>query len=561
MLPYILGYRFNSSKRTNLENWVITMSECTTFLTEIANLINHFPEWIFIISNDQYLIDCNKSALKAFKQPKQNLIGEHLWKLPFFNENMHVKDIFDNLIDLAQKDHEKHFEGKYEFFNNKQRLLECTVAPLNSKNENFFLIIFRDNTPSNQIFSTFDESEFDYQNIFERCSAGLCIQKGKKIVAMNKAFAEMLQLDDKHYFEAMTPADISPELQPDGQLSIEKALDILQKAQEQGSHQFEWMHKRLDGSKFMVEVHLVSLGEKSDTLLAVWHDISQSKKREEKLLLLKSELEELIKERTKELENSIEEIQFMQEKLIESRKLSAMSSLVKGFSHEISTPIGNGLTTASFLDICITKLINDLESSSLTRNGLDSKLSELYEGIININSNLQKASNLIHAFKDLDRDSTVRKIKSIKLLTTAEEAVACFSSEIEKQSIEVILDIPENITFTGDFVALYLIFENLISNSISHGFANTEQKLISINVESKENFIQMVYKDNGIGMNSETISKVYDPFFTTKRAHGHLGIGMSIVYNQVQICQGEISVCSPDEGGIEVKISFPSSSQ
>lgn len=542
-------------KANNLDKGKLLLSKSD--ISNLYNILNELDYWLIFVSDDLNIVDCNETVFNDLKIERTDTVGKHLWSLPIFHANQNIKKKVSRLIELAKKGEKNRFEESYISMSGHKRLMECMISPMVINDKKYILLESRDITHFKKVFSIFDKLEFDYQEIFERCSAGLCILKSGRIVAMNESFASMLQLDDKCDFEAMNPAGISPEYQPDGKRSTEKSLEMLEISAKNGTHQFEWLHKRRDGTEFMVDVHLISLGEDSDVSLAVWHDISESKKREEKLLLLKSELEKLVKERTAELENSITEIKFMQEKLIESRKLTAMSGLVKGLSHEISTPIGTGLTTASFIDMCINRLIEDIESNKLTRKGLNTLIYELKEGITSINSSLKKASDLINAFKELDKDSTVKKVKSIELYKSVEEAIACFSSEIKRLGINVNVIVPRHIRFFGDSVAMYLIFENLISNSLSHGFTDVEQGEISITAEAQEDFIDICYSDNGHGMSEEMISKIFDPFFTTKRARGHLGIGMSIVYNQVQQCEGEITVSSPDNEGIEVNVRLP----
>ena len=74
----------------------------------------------------------------------------------------------------------------------------------------------------------------------------------------------------------------SPEFQPDGETSREKSKEMDRLAYETGYNQFEWIHKKLDGEEFPVEVTLnpVQLNNKK-VLLAVWHDISLRKRAEE----------------------------------------------------------------------------------------------------------------------------------------------------------------------------------------------------------------------------------------------------------------------------------------
>jgi PAS domain S-box-containing protein len=102
------------------------------------------------------------------------------------------------------------------------------------------------------------------------------------IIDCNNAAVAMLRCKDKAELLSLHPATFSPEFQPDGTTSLEKSIEMDRLAYESGYHQFEWIHKRLDGEEFPVEVTLnpVQVNNKK-VLLVVWHDISQRKRAEE----------------------------------------------------------------------------------------------------------------------------------------------------------------------------------------------------------------------------------------------------------------------------------------
>ncbi len=86
------------------------------------------------------------------------------------------------------------------------------------------------------------------------------------------------------------------------------------------------------------------------------------------------------------------------------------------------------------------------------------------------------------------------------------------------------------------------------------------QGLISIIaglLETPEKRVEIVVKDNGIGMETDVVKKVFDPFFTTKPKDKGTGLGMSIVYGIIQDHRGNISVESPKGEGVAFTITLP----
>lgn len=125
--------------------------------------------------------------------------------------------------------------------------------------------------------------------------------------AGNKATLEMFGAKNEKDFSSKTPGDLSPEYQPDGRLSYEKATEMIGKAMRNGSHFFEWTHKRINGEEFPATVLLTMIeldGRKS--LTATVRDITGIKKTEEELQKYRDHLEKIVKERTIKLQESEE---------------------------------------------------------------------------------------------------------------------------------------------------------------------------------------------------------------------------------------------------------------
>jgi two-component system, sensor histidine kinase and response regulator len=128
------------------------------------------------------------------------------------------------------------------------------------------------------------ESEQRFRTLFEdTCEAITLIADGHFIDA-NRASLEMLRLDSVEALRGLSPNDISPEFQPDGQRSSVKAQEMIRIAEEQGSHRFEWLHLRGDGELFHAEVLLTSiLVQGQRQLHTVWRDITERHHAEQQL--------------------------------------------------------------------------------------------------------------------------------------------------------------------------------------------------------------------------------------------------------------------------------------
>ncbi len=94
----------------------------------------------------------------------------------------------------------------------------------------------------------------------------------------------MLGYENKEQLLNLHPADISLEKQPDGQFSREKAESMIALAFEKGSHRFEWVCQRSDGSNLLLNVLLNVIRVGGETLIhGVWRDITKQKQVEKSL--------------------------------------------------------------------------------------------------------------------------------------------------------------------------------------------------------------------------------------------------------------------------------------
>ena len=135
--------------------------------------------------------------------------------------------------------------------------------------------VLQDLTASKQI-------EEKFSVIFQYSTDAHLLLDENGIIDCNHAAVSMLKCKDKRELLSFHPAAFSPEFQPDGQTSDEKSKEMDRLAYQNGYHQFEWIHKRIDGEEFPVEVTLkpVQFSNK-EVLLVVWHDITKRKLSEE----------------------------------------------------------------------------------------------------------------------------------------------------------------------------------------------------------------------------------------------------------------------------------------
>jgi PAS domain S-box-containing protein len=160
------------------------------------------------------------------------------------------------------------------------------------------------NERSNAAGGDFMETDSMFRLLFERSADAITLLDPLTgaFVDVNEASVRITGAPNKSALLRGGPELISPMHQPDGALSAEKVKSVIQLAFEQGSHRFEWILNRFDGSELPVEIVLTPIrsGERP-LLLSVARDITERKKTEAENQQLRATLEQRIAERTAEL--------------------------------------------------------------------------------------------------------------------------------------------------------------------------------------------------------------------------------------------------------------------
>lgn len=151
------------------------------------------------------------------------------------------------------------------------------------------------------------ENEKKYRSLFELSDDAILVIENNTFIDCNLAVVKMLGYRNKEELLNTHPSELSPEKQPDGRLSFEKAQEMMSLALEKGSHRFEWTHTRANGENFPVEVWLSKVEFDNKVLInTIWRDLTEKKKAEETILKSIEEKEILLKEIHHRVKNNLQ---------------------------------------------------------------------------------------------------------------------------------------------------------------------------------------------------------------------------------------------------------------
>ncbi|MBI1834399.1 MAG: GAF domain-containing protein, partial [Burkholderiales bacterium] len=225
--------------------------------------------------------------------------------------------------------------------------------------------------------------------------------------------------------------------------------------------------------------------------------------------------------------DTYQQLSSAQQLLMSKEKLAALGALVAGVAHEINTPLGNCLLTATTLRENSTKFLEQLEGGSLKRSGMNQFTHVLIEANEMLMRNLLTASDLVSSFKQVSVDQTSQQRRRFKLQQTSQEIVRTMQARINKQGHHLELHIPPHITIDSYPGPYGQVLTNLINNALIHGLEDRRDGKMVLSAEEVDNDqIRISFIDNGKGIKPEHLRRVFDPFFTTKLGHGGSGLGM-----------------------------------
>lgn len=283
----------------------------------------------------------------------------------------------------------------------------------------------------------------------------------------------------------------------------------------------------------------------------------QSQLKEENARREKTEL--TLTDTNKELKNSILELNKAKKRLLASEKMASLGNLSAEVSHEVNTPIGVSITSTSYLSDLLSNLTKDIDEQKLTKRSVDDFVRNAQQSVELLMNNLARASDLMTSYKQIAVDQISDKMRMINMTKYLDEIIQSLRPRLKKANHTIQVNCANDIEIYNHAGAIAQVFTNLIINSIIHGFENTQAGEITIDIKMQENTIKIHYQDNGIGLNKEQLSKLYEPFFTTKATQGGSGLGTHIVHDLVtDTLNGKIQANSELGHGLSYDIEFES---
>ncbi|AWW31685.1 phosphate starvation-inducible protein PsiE [Echinicola strongylocentroti] len=286
-------------------------------------------------------------------------------------------------------------------------------------------------------------------------------------------------------------------------------------------------------------------------------------------------LEEKVKLRTEELEQTLKNLQNTQTQLVNQEKMASLGQLTAGIAHEINNPI-------NFVSSNISPLKRDLQDvleimDAYRKKGQEEFSEEGKKSMKDIEEDLEfdyLVEEIEMLLKGMEEGAkrTVEIVKGLRLFSRVDEqdvkkvdlhdgidsTLILLNSTMGRIEVEKHFgEIPMVECLAGK---INQVFMNIISNAIQalneQGSSNA-RPAITISTETVDERISIKIADNGPGMPDHVKERVFEPFFTTKAVGKGTGLGLSIVYKIIENHQGTLEVFSGEGEGTTFVITLP----
>jgi len=247
------------------------------------------------------------------------------------------------------------------------------------------------------------------------------------------------------------------------------------------------------------------------------------------------------------------------EKEIERHR--SISGMVTGVAHELNTPLGIVNSSADLIEMAL-----DAETVSELAQGKDEETEETLNDIVDacqlIQSNIKKASGLVQRFKSISLEQLTDSLETVDLVEKLDEQLMLYKVAARDSKLDIALESGKSThrQWQGYPGYLFQIMQNLLSNIDSYAYSEGGKVVVTVKstrIKGVPSFLISV-QDFGAGMSEESVSRVFDAFYTTGRSQGGTGLGMAIVHTLVtSALKGSIDVSSQLGQGTTFTLSFP----
>lgn len=535
---------------------------------------------------DGVFFDCNEKACEYFQLSKSELIGKTVQDVSpeFQSDGQESEEKAFNLVKVTLEGNPQRFEWQHKKANGEVFDVSISLNKIELQNEVYVQGILRDITDSIQQKKEVERTRNEYRDFIKYSYSGICKLELKKPMPIELSIEEQVVWLQNNAYVTECNDQYARVVDYENAIKLigkpiraiyrndndfkEIALVFIEKNYRWNN--LETKETLRTGRELYTynNLHPTIIDNKLYGFWIISIDISELKNTQKELEYHKENLEELVKRRTLDLQAATEEwkttsedlaeknniiaeqntelqltlkhLKETQAQLLQVEKMASLGTLTAGVSHEINNPLNylSG-TYYGFVNYFKKYGTNDEQTTNLLLSSTETAINRISAIVKGLNQFSRDNSNY-------DEDCDVHAI--------IENCLTVLYNQY-KNKVDIKKDFCSQVNpILGNVGKLHQVFTNILGNSIQ---AIEGKGQITIKTLCDNNNIKIEISDTGCGINKENLSKITEPFFTTKPPGEGTGLGLSITYSIIKEHKGILNFKSEPLKGTKAIIKLP----
>jgi len=248
----------------------------------------------------------------------------------------------------------------------------------------------------------------------------------------------------------------------------------------------------------------------------------------------------------------------LEQKLIESNRLSAQTRVVAGIAHEINTPLAIMIQEAGW----VKEVLEDLQEQTElmdkdSRKALEATFAEMNTSLSVMQKQGRRCADITHSLLRMSRKGAENKTE-VDVNVMVQDVVHLLQPKALDLGIEFKWQLNAFVPAYASAGHVQQILMNVVNNAIDAvAAAEGEEHKVIISTFSTKDSVLIRITDTGVGLSLELKNRIFEPFFTTKAAGKGTGLGLSISHSLARRNNGSLSVESSPGKGSSFTLKLP----
>lgn len=469
----------------------------------LATLIENIPAAIFVKSVEGELILANKAFETNLNKPFSELRGRST--LEHLPPELRKKSIeTDRVILETKKPIESQHTGD---FPDGARYLRTVKFPLLNQQNDVYAIcgLIFDETERRKIAQSLQESNERFQQMAENVGEvfWLVSRDTFRVEYISPAFERIWGIPVKDMLD--NPSRLLNTIDPEDQKNFTSPFSEVEKS---GKMDVQIRITRPDNSRRWIWLRAFGIYDNAgrvEKLCGVATDITGQKQAE---LLLESQ----------------------KSQMLAAAKMSSLGEMAAGIAHEVNNPL-------TIINLLSTQLRERLKQGKIIEN------EELIDRLTRIEKTTERIARIVNGLRTFSRDGTKDPIQIARVDTIVTDTLNLCTERFKGHSVQLtIAPIPEDVRIACRPIQISQVLLNLLNNAFDAVSTHPNERWVRLEVINHEKRVQIKITDSGQGIRPETMTRLFQPFFTTKDAGKGTGLGLSISRGIVEDHGGTIMI-------------------